>query len=390
LTESISVPLQSLPGQRATTLTHLVMLRLITGYIFLAVALIGLFGTDWDIQWHATIGRDRTFTPPHDMILIAIGLNGILALASILIESWWVRHNHELAESSIDFLGILHSSLGSYFIGFCAVCSAVAFPLDTYWHALYGIDISLWAPFHTMLYMAATISIIGVTYIITSATHLAESLHRPGLVQLGYAGTIVALALLLSRLTTFIYPSLGLNPGGISLFPVLLCACVALVCAIAVRNVPWPGTATLVILVLLVIYALISAFVPSMMTWLMQVENQTYLPNTTFLRSIVLPLIVQSPWLLLTGLSIDGIVFLSKRAHWSLSTRTWGIASAAAVSTAIVAALKLLSLASQTASSGQSQSVLPFLLALVIAVPGGLLGNWFGTSMSKTIETLRR
>jgi hypothetical protein len=68
LAESISVPSQSLSGQRATTLTHLVMLRLITGYTLLTVLLIGLFGTDWDIQWHVTIGRDRTFTPPHDMI----------------------------------------------------------------------------------------------------------------------------------------------------------------------------------------------------------------------------------------------------------------------------------------------------------------------------------
>ena len=388
MAEHIHVPSLPLPGQRAITLTHLVMLRLITGYTFLIVSLLGLFGTDWDIQWHATIGRDRTFTPPHDLILLAIGLNGILALTSILIESWWVRHNHELAERSTDFLGILHSSLGSYFIGFCAVSSAVAFPLDTYWHALYGVDVSLWAPFHTMLYMGASISIIGILYIITSAIHLAESLHRPGLVRLGHAGVIVALALLLSRLTTFIFPSFDVNPGGINLFPVLLCACVALVCAIAVRNVPWPGTATLVILVLLVIYVLVSACVPPLMTWLMQVENQTYLPGTTFARSVVVPLIGQSPWLLLTGLSIDGVVFLSKRAHWSLATRTWAIASAAAVGTAIVAALKLLSLASQTASGGQG-SILPFLLALVIAVPGGLLGNWFGTTISKTIETLR-
>src|ERR1700693_532020 len=163
MADSISVGSRPLVGQRAKTLTQLVSLRLITGYILLTVSLIGLLGGDWDIQWHAIIGRDRTFTPPHDMILIALGLNGILALTSILIETSWARHNHELEGNSTDFLGILHSSVGSYLVGFGAVCSAVAFPLDTYWHALYGIDVSLWAPFHTMLYMGGFLSVTGIT-----------------------------------------------------------------------------------------------------------------------------------------------------------------------------------------------------------------------------------
>jgi len=380
-------------GQRAKTLTHLVTLRLITGYTLLTVSLIGLFGGNWDIQWHATVGRDRTFTPPHDMILIAIGLNGILALTSILIETWWARQNHELTANSTDFLGILHSSLGSYFIGFGAVCSAVAFPLDTYWHSLYGIDVSLWAPFHTMIYMGGFLSITGITYILISAAHLAQSLNRTRSMQLGYAGVIVALALLLSRLTTFLIPSLSLSPAGINLFPVLLCMCVAFVCTLVVQVVPWPGTATLTVIVFLVAYVIIAALVPPMMTWLMQVEHQTFLPDALSLRSTVVPLIGQSPWLLLTGLSIDGIILLGRRAHWSLSMRNWGIAFSAAVSTTIVAALKLITLAS-AATSGHAtsggHSILPFLLALVIAVPGGLLGSWFGSTISNTIETLRR
>jgi hypothetical protein len=393
MADSISVLSQPLMGQRAKTLTHLVTLRLITGYTLLTVSLIGLFGANWDIQWHAIIGRDRTFTPPHDMILIGIGLNGILALTSILIETWWARRNHELTANSTDFLGILHSSVGSYFVGFGAVCSAVAFPLDTYWHSLYGIDVSLWAPFHTMIYMGGILSMTGITYILLSTAHLAQGLHRPRSMQLGYAGVIVALALLLSRLTTFIIPSLDLSPGGINLFPVLLCLCVAFVCTLVVRVVPWPGTATFAIIVFLVAYFIIGALVPPMMTWLMQVEHQTFLPDTVSLRSIVVPLLGQSPWLLLTGLSIDGTLLLGRRAHWSPSMRNWGIALAAAVSTTIVAVLKLITLASaapdgHTTSGGHS--ILPFLLALVIAVLGGLLGSWFGSTISKTVETLRR
>lgn len=395
MTESIPVHSQLSMGQRAKTLVHLVALRLITGYALLIVSLVGLLGGDWDIQWHAVIGRDRTFTPPHDIILISIALNGLVALASILVETRWAQHNRELQENSTDFLGILHSSLGTYLVGFATVCSAVAFPLDTYWHALYGIDVSIWAPFHTMLYVGGFIAITGLLYILISAAHLAQKLSRNGLVYLGYAGAIVASAFLLSRFATYIIPSLSVNIAGISLFPILLCVCVTFACTIAVRLLPWPGTATLIMIALLLAYALISAFVPPMVIALMQAEHQVYLPGSTFLRSTVVPLLTQTPWLLLSGLSIDGIVFLSKRGRWSAAARNWGVAIAAAVSTAIVAGLKLLELASAaTASAGSNSgghhSILPFLLALIIAIPGGLLGNWLGSTVSGSVETLRR
>lgn len=386
---SLSKPLSV---QIAKNLKHLVMLRLITGYTLLATSFIGMFGTDWDIQWHATIGRDRTFTPPHDVILVAIGLNGIVALASILLETWWARQHHEFARNSTDFLGLLHSSEGSYLVGFGAVCSAVAFPLDTYWHALYGIDVSLWAPFHTMIYMGGILATIGITYILLSSAHLAQSQQQMWLMRLGYAGVIVALALLLSKLTTFTIPAIDLSLEGINIFPFLLSVCVAFVCTLAVRVVHWPGTVTLLLLVFLIAYFLIRALVPPMMTWLMQVEQQTYLPDTGALRSIVYPLISQSPWLLLTGLSVDGIVFLGRRLHWSPSIINWGIAGGMALSTMIASAMVLVTLgallSSRHVTSG-GQSALLFLLALVLAVPGTLLGNWLGGTISQAVAELR-
>src|SRR5579883_3329262 len=105
----------------------LARLRLVTGLSLILITMIGLLGADWDIQWHAVIGRDRTFTPPHDMILIGIGLAGVTALANILIETRRVGRHPELRRYSTDFLGVLHSSLGSYLTGFGAVCSAIAF-----------------------------------------------------------------------------------------------------------------------------------------------------------------------------------------------------------------------------------------------------------------------
>ncbi len=384
-------------ARREKNLTHLVTLRLITGYTSLAVSLFGLLGGDWDIQWHATVGRDRTFTPPHDMILIGIGLVGIVALVNILIETRWVGQHHELAQNSTDFLGMFHSSLGSYFIGFGAICSAVAFPLDTYWHSLYGIDVSLWAPFHTMIYMGGVLSTIGITYILLSAAHLAQSQSQRWLMRLSYAGVIVTLGTLLSKFCTFLTPalqghSLNLGFGTVNIFPLLLSICITFICVLAVRIVRWPGTATLTIVTFLAVYLLISAFIPPMMTWLVQIEHQTYLSRAARIGSHIIPALGQSPLLLLTGLSIDGIRLLGRRARWSLSTLTWGIVFAATISTAIIAVLTLITLGTAL-TRGQASgghAVVSLLLSLVLALLGGLLGSGLGIAISETIQESRR
>src|SRR5579884_3543626 len=185
-------------GQSTTSVRDLARLRLSIGLGMLLISLVGLLGGDWDIQWHAVIRRDRTFTPPHDMILIGIGLAGVTALANILIETRRVGRHPELRRYSTDFLGVLHSSLGSYLTGFGAVCSAIAFPLDTYWHSLYGIDVSLWAPFHTMIYMGSVLSTFGIVYLLLSSAHLAHEQQDRATAAWSYAGVAMALGILLS------------------------------------------------------------------------------------------------------------------------------------------------------------------------------------------------
>ncbi|BCL77606.1 hypothetical protein ccbrp13_00710 [Ktedonobacteria bacterium brp13] len=49
--------------------TELWKLRLIFGWIILFAAVVGLLALSWDIQWHVTVGQDRTLTAPHLFIL---------------------------------------------------------------------------------------------------------------------------------------------------------------------------------------------------------------------------------------------------------------------------------------------------------------------------------
>jgi hypothetical protein len=396
----------SLPGAAAErvarSLRDLARLRLITGIVLILVSLVGLLGADWDIQWHAVVGRDRTFTPPHDMILIGIGLAGIVALVSILIETRWAGRNHDLRQYGTDFLGELHSSLGSYLVGFGAVCSAVAFPLDTYWHSLYGVDVSLWAPFHTMIYMGGVLSEFGLAYMFLSAAHLAREQHDRKTTIFSYAGLVLTLGILLSKFSTFLTPAitghtLNLTFVTVSLFPFLMALTAVFVFVLAVRLLPWTGAATMVVLVFLLLWLLVRAFVPPMMTLLVQIEHQTYLARASRIGSNIVSLLGQTPVVLLLSLSIDGVVWLGRRGRWTLSALKKWVLAASMVSMFFVAGLTLLLtvLSLRTGQGGGAGGVgghaaLAFLLALILTVPGCLIGGWLSLLISDTLQMLRR
>lgn len=320
----------ALAGETVRGVSDLARLRLVTGLTLILNGLVGLLGADWDIQWHSVIGHDRTFTPPHNMILISIGTSGIVALISILIETHWSRRHPELRAPGTDFGGVLRSSLGSYLVGFGAVCAAVAFPLDTYWHALYGIDVSLWAPFHTMLYMGGVLATFGVIYILLSAAHLSQMQHERWTVLFSYAGLVAELGILLSKLNTFLFPALigyNLHLASLTLnfFSALLALVAVFVCVLAVRLVPWTGAASMVVVAFLLLFLLVSAFVPPMMTRLVQAEHQTYLAQASSIGSTIVALLGQTPVLLLASLSLDGVVWLGRLGQWAVVKRnTWG------------------------------------------------------------------
>lgn len=384
------------PSAPVRGIEDLARLRLVTGAILLLVSLVGVLGADWDIQWHAVIGRDQTFTPPHDLILIGIGLSGIVALVSILIETSWSRRHPDLRAYGTDFLGLLCSSLGLYLVGFGAVCSAVAFPLDTYWHALYGIDVSLWAPFHTMIYMGSILSAFGMISLLFEAAHLAELKQDRRTALFSYGGLVATLGILLSKLSTFLTPALSghalrLGTFTLNFFPFLLALVAMLVCVLAERLVPWLGAATMVVVVFLLVLLLVSMFVPPMMTLLVQAEHEAYLARASRLGSTIVPLLGQTPVLLLVALSMDAVVWLGRRGQWTRSRQTCWMLVAALISMVLVAGTILVQLgvraqAAQAGTGGRaSHLLLGFLLALLLTIPGGLLGYWLAQTISRTL-----
>ena len=148
-------------ASHAPSLYTVLILRLTGGLVALFGAIISFVGTSWDIQWHTLIGRDRTLIPPHEMMLAGITIGGIAALTVIITETIWVRRYPHIAQQFTPFAGLFSGPLGAYIVGYAALNSAVAFPLDTYWHTLYGIDVTLWAPFHIMIISGMALMAFG-------------------------------------------------------------------------------------------------------------------------------------------------------------------------------------------------------------------------------------
>jgi MFS family permease len=124
-------------------------------YTLLAIAglkLFNLFGSIWDIQWHASIGRDTFWIPPHIVAIAGFVSALALALAAVTYETWLDRRGMRMQgvarvggiTTSPYFLSIALSYLAGIFFAF----------LDDQWHRAFGLDVTLWSPPHLLIGLA--------------------------------------------------------------------------------------------------------------------------------------------------------------------------------------------------------------------------------------------
>lgn len=264
------------------SLQTVLILRLTSGLVALLGALISFFGTSWDIQWHALIGRDRTLIPPHEMMLTGITIGGIAALTVIITETIWAQRYRSMGQQLTSFAGLFSAPLGAYIVGYAALNAAVAFPLDTYWHTLYGIDVSLWAPFHIMIISGMALMALGSVYMLASAAHLAARLHARKAERSAHSGMIGAFAASLALFTLLTAEGSGIDRSvslgfiSFSLFPVLSALLLGCMLGGAVYAFPRKWIATSVVGVTFLFVLIDQVAVPPALNWLMQIEQLTF------------------------------------------------------------------------------------------------------------------
>jgi hypothetical protein len=358
-------------------------LRLVLGLTALLGAIIFLEGTSWDIQWHSYIGRDRTLIPPHIMMLSGVALSGISGLLVVLIESWWVRSNKIIAQYSLNFAEIFSGPLGAYIVGFTALTAAIAFPLDAYWHALYGIDVAIWAPFHVMFVASMGLVALGSAYMLSSAAHLATRIgvDGSGTRRAATLGVVLALATVLSLFTLLLFDALDrkntIDPGfiSISVYPLLSGLLVSFTLVAAAFAIPWRWAATCVSGCYLFLAGIMAVFVQPATNWLLTVERLQYRDTPTFISVVALEWFITP---VVVAILIDVFMHRAKRKLWSRRKLTLVLALTALLS----GALPIVSIF----------PLYPFLFAVRLGIAGylvsvllGLAGTYLGTGFAQNV-----
>ena len=148
-------------------------------------------------------------------------------------------------------LAIARDRIGLVLAGLGALLAAAAFPLDDYWHSLYGIDVTLWAPFHVMIGTAMGLAGVGATAqfaAIRTRRRIARDL-----------GLMIAIAVTSSTFMVFLAESAGrrallqIGDATLVLYPVLLSVAMPAAVMCAVVTLSRPGAAIPAILVIQVI-----------------------------------------------------------------------------------------------------------------------------------------
>src|SRR3989442_5800674 len=105
---------------------------------------------------------------------------------------------------------------------------AVAAPLDNYWHVLYGVDVTFWAPFHLMGHLGAIIGVLGIIYAFASEAAYERQVEHPSPRLLGLNGPEWGIVVLLAAFQEVVLPALTafipivLGPVQLITYPLIL------------------------------------------------------------------------------------------------------------------------------------------------------------------------
>lgn len=251
---------------------------------------LAAIGLGLDIQWHRWIGRDRFFTPPHLVIYAGVTGAGLVCILVVLIETWryWRRAPGVDATSTVSLFNGFHAPLGFFVAGFGALTMALAAPLDNYWHQLYGVDVTLWAPFHMMGLIGAGIANLGAAYALASELVRARHWQTAGrrVMFLGWSGIAVgslfAVTALLRLIRVVMEPSIETFPtwhiGPVELLtsPIGLTLAVVLTSMAAVVMLRRPGAATLMAIMAALFTSAVTVLAPIVVRALGDASGYTY------------------------------------------------------------------------------------------------------------------
>lgn len=382
--ETLTAPIAQTQSQRAIR-----TLRLSLGYVILLGSTIFFLATSWDIQWHSYIGRDRTLIPPHILMLLGITLAGIAALSCVLTETLWARHDAQVANSSTQFAGTFRGSLGAYIAGYGALSAAIGFPLDAYWHSLYGIDVQIWAPFHVMIIASMAAVALGAAYMLTSVAHLAEHEKAQKVRRASHIGVMIAFSTTLSILTFLLFDAYGnmgtltLGFATINVFMELAALFGLFIFVAAASALPWRWAATSVTAVSLLFIVINWFYIPPATNLLLNIEQLSYRRGGPHLTVVT----IDWPVLfLVAAILFDIVMYQARKRSWSVRK----LLPVLAISTLIGFLPAPLVFPILPVYIAMQVGVIGGLATLLLGFVGGYVGAWLGNRTGNVIHELEQ
>ena len=140
-----------------------------------------MFGLYWDVSMHIDQGRDVSVwgNPGHFFILG--GLYGIFAAGFFAICLGREERADRPGPTAIRIAqGLVRPARRRADDVHRRRSRSIAFPLDDFWHRLFGQDVTLWGPTHLMLIGGAVMTLLGIAVIqaeVVRAMKAANVMH---------------------------------------------------------------------------------------------------------------------------------------------------------------------------------------------------------------------
>ena len=136
----------------------------------LAITLIQI-GALWDLSWHRSIGRDSFWTPAH----LCVQSGGIMAaiVCGYLTFKTTFGQAASAKAASIRVFGF-YAPTGAFVAAWGGITMVASAPFDNWWHATYGLDVTIVSPPHAVLLGGVLCVAIGVLLLCVAAMNRAE------------------------------------------------------------------------------------------------------------------------------------------------------------------------------------------------------------------------
>jgi len=243
-------------------------LRQVSAWLILYFLMQAELGLAWDREWHDLIGRDQFWIPPHIMLYTGVGFTGLIALLVILLDTRRYYKGRAGVDdtSTVRIFSFFHGPLGFAILGFGALNDLLAAPLDNYWHQLYGIDVTLWSPFHIMGTIGGVVMGLGGIYAFASEARIEQQKAiKPAFLLNGPEwGLLLLLSAFvgITQLSLTAFAPLALGTWRFPIYALPLVAVAGFCLVGAVQSTRKPGAATLTALLVWLLALVTQSFVP--------------------------------------------------------------------------------------------------------------------------------